>query len=78
MPNGNDCNIFIRLDFVRPKFYIKSIMHGRIKNGLCVLILSAVLSLEAVAAAQSGGARYTSTITETTTAPGRELPPENL
>lgn len=59
MPNGNDCNIFIRLDFVRPKFYIESIMHGRIKNGLCVLILSAVLSIEAVVAAQSGGARYT-------------------
>ena len=59
MPNGNDCNIFIRLDFVRPKFYIKSIMYGCIKNGLCVLILSAVLSLEAVAAVQSGGARYT-------------------
>lgn len=26
MPNGNDCNIFIRLDFVRPKFYIKSLL----------------------------------------------------
>ena len=59
MPKGDDCNIFIRLDFACPKFYIKSIMHMRIKNGLCVLILSAFLSLEAVAAAQGGGARYT-------------------
>ena len=34
-------------------------MYMRIKNGLCVLILSAFLSLEAVAAAQGGGGRYT-------------------